>query len=403
MGGGIKMARIDASISKETLGFICSQIGVTVTFLSQRTGLAEEKVGSWLEPSSNVFPTLNQAKALAKVLKVPFAGLYMNKENLPIKQLPSLRNLRTLPYEYPMDNSSLNLAIVELIRYHDFLTSSEAELDILSVPLSLPMISVTASVDDYAKTIRDFFKLELEAQFKLQSARQFYLYIRQQIESKGIFIHSFTGVDVEIARGISIYNEAAPIIGINDSDRYPAKTFSIIHELVHILKSQSTLCNEMFSSFSMQNEEVFCNAVAGEVLVPAASLNVYLSVKKIVDISLSDIKTIANRYSISKEVITRRLFDTNHFTKDEYDIFANEIRQNFLQELEAEKIAQQEGLGQQVFKNVSGKAVDKTSPAISRILLIGYNDGFFSKQDVSGLLGIKEKHIPKFLAEVAKW
>ena len=229
------------------------------------------------------------------------------------------------------------------------------------------------------------------------------MYLRQQIESKGIFVHCFTGVDVEIARGISIFNESAPIIGINDNDRYPAKTFSIIHELVHILKRQSTLCNEMFASFSSQNEEVFCNAVAGEVLVPVASLNVVLTAKEIINFSLDDIEAIAKKYSVSKEVITRRLYDTNRISKDEYDTYANEIRQNFLQEREADRLARQEGRGQTIPKNMSREAVDKTSTAICRVLLIGYSDGYFSKQEVSGLLGIKEKHIPKFLTEVAKW
>lgn len=397
------MATAEANINKETLGFICSQIGVTTVFLSHRTGHTQEKIGAWLDSSNDEFPTINQAKNLAKILKVPFAGLYMNKDNLPIKQLPSLRNLRTLPYSYPVDDSALNLAVVELIRYHDFLISSETEMNIQTTTLSLPTISNDASVADYAKTIREYFKLELEAQFKLSSARQFYLYVREKIESKGIFVHCFTGVDVEIARGVAIYNEAAPIIGINDIDRYPAKTFSIIHELVHILKQQSTLCNEMFSSFSSQNEEVFCNAVAGEVLVPAAALGAFLSAKKITVISLDDIETMAKRFSISKEVITRRLYDTERFSKDEYDTFTSEIQKNYLQEREAEKIARQEGRGTPIPKSMSRVAIDKTSSAICRVLFIGYSDGYFSKQDVSGFLGIKEKHIPKFLAEVARW
>ncbi|MGJ4852120.1 ImmA/IrrE family metallo-endopeptidase [Bacillota bacterium Meth-B3] len=395
-------ARIDATINKETVSFICTRIGITTAFLAQRTGLAEDKVGSWLDVSSDAYPTLNQAKALAKVLKIPFAGLYMHKDNLPIKQLPLLRNLRRLP-EALSDSSSLNLAVVELIRYHDFLTSAESELKITTSPLVLPSIPDMASAAVYARQIRAFYGLELNKQFKLQSARQFYLYIRQQIESKGIFVHCFTGVDVEVARGISIFNETTPIIGINDNDRYPAKTFSIIHELVHILKKQSTLCNEMFASFSEQDEEVFCNAVAGEVLVPAASFNIVLSAQNITSFSVDTIGAIAKRYSVSKEVITRRLYDTRRISKDEYDTYANEIRQNFENEKQAQKIARQEGRAPQIAKLPSREAVDKTSPTICKVLLLGYSDGYFSKQEVSGLLGIKEKHIPKFLTEVAKW
>ncbi len=395
-------ARSDANINKETVSFICTRIGVTTTFLAQKTGISEDKVGAWLDTTSDAYPTLNQAKALAKTLRIPFAGLYMHKDNLPIKQLPQLRNLRRLP-DSISDDSSLNLAVVELIRYHEFLTSAESELEIAAPPLALPSISDSASAVMYAGHIRTFFGLELNDQFRLRSARQFYLYVRQQIESKGIFVHCFTGVDVVVARGISIFNESAPIIGVNDNDRYPAKTFSIIHELVHILKKQSTLCNEMFASFSTEDEEVFCNAVAGEVLVPAASLKTVLAAQNLTSFSLNAIEAIAKKYSVSKEVITRRLYDTSRLSKDEYDTYANEIRQNFENEKQAQKLARQEGRAPKIAKVPSREAVDKMSPAICKILLIGYSDGYFSKQEVSGLLGIKEKHIPKFLTEVAKW
>ena len=210
-------------------------------------------------------------------------------------------------------------------------------------------------------------------------------------------------MDIEQARGVSIYNDITPIIGINDKDRYPAKTFSIIHELVHIIKRQSTLCNEMFSSFSNQNEEVFCNAVAGEVLVPTDALDAYLRANNVTNISLVEIETTAKRFSVSKEVVTRRLLDTGRFTKDEYDTYANEIRQKFLQEKEEMKTARLEGRSQQIPKNMPREAIDKTSPSICRILLLGHSDGYFSKQEVSGFLGIKEQHIPKFFKEVAKW
>ena len=397
------MPRVNALINKETLVHICSQIGITTAFLAQRTKIAENTIVKWLTIDDIAVPTINQAKMLSKTLKVPFAGLYMSKDSVNIKHLPNLRNLRTMPNGVAIDNSALNLALVDLVRARDFLYLTEEELGLANATLSLPSISDTIASFEYAKIIRAFFGLELDAQFKTTSARQFYLYVRQRIENKGIFIHCFTGVEVEAVRGIAIFDGAKPIIGINADDRYPAKTFSIIHELVHIMKRQSTLCNEMYSSFSTLREEAFCNAVAGEVLVPAESLDAYLNAHKLASISLDDIKAISERFSVSKEVITRRLFDTNHLSKDQYDTFTNEIRKFFEMEREAIKIARAEGRGQSISKNIGREAVDKNSASICRVLLIGYGEGYFSKQDLSGLLGIKEKHIPKFISEVAKW
>jgi len=394
---------IPALINKKTLAYICTQIGVSATFLSNRTHLAEDKISHWISNDDDSLPTIGQAKSIAKALKVPFAGLYMDKAHIPIKHLPQLRNLRTMALGIAIDNSALNIAIVDLIRSRDFLFATEIDLGVENTPVSLPSISDMAAPAEFAAQIRSFFGLELSVQFKIPSPRQFYLYLRGQIESNGIFINCFTGVEVEAVRGIAIYDGSVPIIGINDNDRYPAKSFSIIHELVHIIKHQSVLCNEMFSSFSKSNEEVFCNAVAGEVLVAANALNAVLTAKGIKNITMDDIEAIAKKFSVSKEVITRRLLDTGHFSQDEYDTYADEIQRNFQSEREEEMIARQEGHGAKIAKVPSREAVDANSSAICRILLLGYGEGYFSKQDVSGLLGIKEKHIPAFIAEVARW
>ena len=104
---------------------------------------------------------------------------------------------------------------------------------------------------------------------------------------------------------MTIVDDSIPIIGINDDDRYPAKSFSIIHELVNIIKRVSSICNDMFGTNPWDDEEVFCNVVAGEVLVPKVAL---ISVaKNYTDFSIDDVDSIVNKFSVSLEVIARRL------------------------------------------------------------------------------------------------
>lgn len=354
------MPRTGVLINKETLFHICSQIGVSNAFIAQRTHISETLIEQWLDVNVDVLPTINQAKILARILHVPFASLYMNKNNVTIRHLTNIRNLRTMPDGIVVDDSALNLAIVDLFRACDLLHSSGNELGLAEPHIDLPVISDSAIPTDYACVIRSFFGLELIDQYRLASTRQFYLYIRRKLEEKGIFIHCFTGIAVEAVRGIALFNETTPIIGINDDDRYPAKTFSIIHELVHILKRQSTLCNDMYSSFTVQQEEVFCNAVAGEVLVPANALDAYFNAHAIYRVSLDIIKTIAERFSVSREVIVRRMYDTGRLTKDSYDTFTNEITLSFEQKREAERIARSEGRLQSIPRNMSREAIDKT-------------------------------------------
>jgi Zn-dependent peptidase ImmA (M78 family) len=394
----------DALINKETLAFICSQIGVTSKYLASKASLPEDKVALWLDINNNTLPTIIQAKEVAKALQIPFASLYMDNKHIVVDKLPPITSLRTIISGKNFDDSALNIAIADLIRSRDFLLSAETELSIENTPFLLPKISDSDTSTIVATTIRSFFGLELSEQYKYGSQRQFYLYLRRKIESKGIFINCFSDVNVETARGVAISDGGIPIIGINANDRPPAKSFSIIHELVHIIKRKSTICNEMFSSFSKKQEEVFCNAVAGEVLVPSNALDEYFLEYNIKTISELDIiDNIVKKFCVSREVITRRLYDTGKITENEYITYVNKIRRDFELEKEAKKNERQKGGGEQPWRNLLREAVDKNSSAICRILFLGYGEGYFSKQDVSGLLGIKENYIPAFIAEVARW
>lgn len=209
-----------------------------------------------------------------------------------------------------------------------------------------------------------------------------------------------------MVRGVAINSDSLPIIGINDEDRAPAKSFSLIHELVHIIKRTSSVCNEMYNLFSTVQEEVFCNAVAGEVLVPGVALKTVFREYSRAELSLETIAKIAKKFSVSKEVIIlRRLYDITPriISKVEYEAYAEEIRSNILREKEEAKIARAEGRAIPIPQNPSRDAVDRNSANLNRALLIGYGDGVFSKQDISRYVEIKQQFVDKYLREVSTW
>lgn len=193
-----------------------------------------------------------------------------------------------------------------------------------------------------------------------------------------------------------------PIIGLNNDDRYPAKTFSIIHELVHLIKRSSAVCNDMTNSLSLQAEEVFCNAVAGAVLVPIVNLNRQLGEYTQDEIDLDVVSSLADKFSISKEVICRRLLDAGKITQKRYSQLTTAIKLQF----ESERRAAQEYrkiTGQVIPRNMSREAIDQNSSALCRTFFHGYREGLFDKQDISCYLCVKQNHIDKFIWEVSKW
>ena len=323
----------------------------------------------------------------------------MNSSDIKVKHLPRLINKRTmLGAEH--DDSAVNLALFDLINERDFYIEIKKTLR-ETIPAFNLQISETLPVTEWARIIRDYFDIKITDQYRCRSKRKFYLYLRERIESSGIFIQGFQKVDVGTLRGVAIVDDSIPIIGINDADRYPAKSFSIVHELVHIIKRTSSICNDMFGSNPLDYEEVFCNAVAGEVLVPRSSLD-SISMNY-THYTIDEVDAIANKFSVSSEVIARRLYDTGKCEKIWYEQISAELVQRFHSERENLKVAVKLGLSNGPKRNMTREAVDRTSTSLCDALIKGYSEGIFDKADISAHIGIGQKHINKFLSEVMGW
>ena len=398
------MPAVKALINKETLKAICDARRVETSYIAQKIGCKpSSKVDAWMSNTAEVLPTFNQAKKIAGCLHIPFAGLYMNPHDIPMKKLPKMINRRTFRGDHSPSESALNIAVFDLLESRDLFLSIKKEFDEDVDPFSVN-INMDSSITEVAEAIRRVFGIELAEQFKKPSARQFYLYVRQMIEAKGVYIQCFSGVDLEEARGIAIYEDTLPIIGINENDRPPAKTFSIIHELVHLLKKQSSMCNEFISSFSTNAEEIFCNGVAGELLVPRGALHIKLKNRGLSKgFTIKDIQNLADDFSVSKEVITRRLLDNSIISDVEYATYNDEFRRQIEIEKEEQRTARSEGRASIIPRHPDREAIDRTSSKLCSTLYKGYTKDIFSKQDVSRYLGMSRKYIDKFLREVSKW
>ena len=111
-------------------------------------------------------------------------------------------------------------------------------------------------------------------------------------------------------RGFALSDPLAPLIFVNGADTKAAQMFTIAHELAHIWLGTSALSNlSAVSGPGFRREEVWCNAVAAELLVPLAGLQSNLQQ----DEPLSDtlLSRLAQTFKVSSLVILRRLLDAN--------------------------------------------------------------------------------------------
>lgn len=393
------MATQYALIDKDTLKLIRETRNVSFEYAARITKYDSSKIMCWEDSQNVTRPTIRQAKDLARCYRIPFAGLYMIPQYVPVEKLPKILNKRKIWGAIEEDNSALNLAIFDLLRLRKIVLDTKAEL---GEPIE--HFTFSGNLNDavvLAGQLRKYLGISYEMQKATSSHRKLFLLVRSKVEQKGTMVAGFEKVELEVARGISLYFDDIPIIGVNDDDRPPAKTFSIIHELVHIFKRTSTMCNEI-NSFSSDVEEVFCNAVAGEFLVPALFLEKEPEVVNQNDIDDHAIEVISTRYSVSREVIIRRLLDLGYLQRPFFEEKMEQYKIEREKEKEEQKIASKNG--QSTFRrSVPRDTFDKNGSSVCESLYNGFNQGIYSQWDVSNFLGVKPIHIPKLFEEVIRW
>ena len=119
------------------------------------------------------------------------------------------------------------------------------------------------------------------------------------------------------------------------------------------------------------------------------------------EIDFNLIESLANKFSVSKEVVCRRLLDTGKIPKSCFSALSAEIQTRFESEREKQKTFRKI-TGKGIPRNISREAIDQNSSALCRSYYRGFREGYFDKQDIARYLRVKQDHVDKFMMEASK-
>lgn len=153
---------------------------------------------------------------------------------------------------------------------------------------------------------------------------------RAAIEKAGIFVFKDSFKQDSIS-GFCLRDQDFPLIYINNSTTKTRQIFSLLHELAHILFNVSGI-SKFDSSYVTalpareQALEVFCNAVAAEVLIPREEFARVTAMAPGNVEALGDtyFSAIARHFGVSREAILRRFLNEGRATKVFYEGKAEE-------------------------------------------------------------------------------
>ena len=176
------------------------------------------------------------------------------------------------------------------------------------------------SPQQLASDTRKYLGITLEQQFGFVGLEAAFKAWRFAVESAGVFTFKDTLKDRFIS-GFCLLHEYFPIIVVNNSNAFSRQVFTLAHELGHILFGVDGITDADETYIEQMDDpekalEIKCNQYAAELLVPAVSFQQEMLAFN--NQGLDIVPQLADKYSVSREVILRRLLDCDAITKEYY-------------------------------------------------------------------------------------
>ena len=368
--------------------------GLSVEVAAKRIGVKPERLNAWEESSSDLRPTVRQLRTAASVYQRPL-GLFFLPD--PPTEDETVRDFRRLS-EPPFSEEHSPALRLELR------LARERRLDAVELAEQLgfqpPRLSIRANLrtdpDRLAARIRSKLGVTASVQRSWGDTRVAFNSWRDRIEANGILVFQTGGskthaVDPKEARGFSIAEHPLPAIVANGSDAYSARCFTLLHELTHVLLREGGLCDlhEANSARQGNRTEVFCNRVAGAVLVPEEDL-IALTPRSGGNERWDDgqLEALAKAFSVSPEVILRRLLILGQTS----DSFYEGWRQRRQRDVER---AKKQGRKRPGFLTPANRAIKRNGKLFTRLVFQALDARHVTLSSTTNLLQTGSTHLEK--------
>lgn len=278
------------------------------------------KIGEWT--NGDLSPTWKQLEDFAKFVYLPVGYLLLSEP--PDEKIP-ITDFRTLAGKGIGKPSPNLLDIIYICQQRQYWYQEFAqdhgymELDFVNTA------ALSTPPEEAARSIRDTIAFNLEEQKRCETREKALRLFINQADKSGILVmaggrvmsngHRF--LDPEEFRGFALADRFAPLVFINGKDSKAAQMFTLAHELAHIWLGSSGLSNtEATPLNNSKKEEIWCNRVAAELLVPLIHFKERLRKNESIDGAL---RRLSREFKVSTLVILRRMLDADWLNRANFE------------------------------------------------------------------------------------
>ena len=351
----------------------------------EKPNISVDKIVSW--ENGDDLPSVSEAKELAKIYKVPFACFYLSE--IPSKKVKPYLDRRTISGTRSSFYDISYSLWSEIEKMHSDRDSIIEWFDPDMEKCDLPSLTDNG-LENTAAIIRKYFDLKTPFRGKSAFGSNPFAYYRGIVESKDIIVSQISGVSLEEMRGISIYYDSFPLVGINNQDYDTSKVFSLFHELAHLFRRSSSLCTIDINENS-DAEETLCNRIAAEVLMPKSS---FIEMWKKETVSSSPnlylLEKIAGKFGVSSFSVLIRLKEIGLISKTVYDELFELLQRSF----EENKVLIERKRRETEFRvKYQYVYINNHGTLFPKTILGAYASGRITMGTVCKILNVKSKHV----------
>lgn len=386
--------RLPALVTPALIAWARRTAGFDVAGAAQKLKISDAVFASWEAGASR--PSIAQARKMATLFKRPLAVFYLA---VPPDSFTPLRDFRTVSaLGRKIDTPTL---AVETRRAHQ---RREAAIVLArSLAETPPDFSVSATLNEdptnLANRLREALAVGLSEQFAWKDPYSALNAWKAAAEGSGALVFQTENLPIREARGFSLALFPLPVVALNSKDTPRGRIFTLMHELSHIALRASGICDlhdDQQSSAEADRVEVFCNRVAGLVLMPAQSLRSAISA---LGLSVEEewghdaLKQLADLYVVSHDAALRSLTLAGLYPSELY----SERHEAFVRAHQAEKARKKAGRVP-YFR----RALSWSGRRFARMALSAYDEQRISGADLTEFLRVKMKQVEQIRAALKK-
>lgn len=264
-------------------------------------------------------------------------------------------------------------------------------------------VRVSEGATALLEAIKKTLSVDLAKFRSARSSDEAFAYLRNCAEASGIFVllvgnlgSHHTNISVEAFRGFAIADPIAPFIVINDQDAKTAWSFTLLHEVAHLILGTTGV-----SGFGEGVAiEQLCNDVAGELLLPKTELQLFNSME-LTDLEsvTTQISVFASERRVSRQMVAYKLFRTGVIKQDFWRALDRKFREIWQQEKARSKIREgtkDSGPNYYVLRR------HRLGAALIEFASRGVNSGVLSPVKAARILGVKLRSVYPLLISTSK-